>query len=317
MSMAARFLVWTQARTGTTVARVAAWLLLLGMTGLLVRAEVGRPTLPVGVELHADLLYHHEAGRDLRLDVYRPSGPVPPGGRPAVLAIHGGGWRGGSKREFGWHVALLAQHGFVVVALDYQLSRPGAPSWPANLEDLRAALRWVRLHAREHGVDPTRIAALGASAGGHLAALLGTWPEFSGARASADRIKAVVDFYGPADLLALEKDRPLSAIPVELMIGAGPEEEPERFRDASPLTHVSPDDPPMLLIHGLDDEHVPVSQSQALDDALGKASVAHELILVEQARHGFLFNAGGRDLLPPIVAFLKTTLGAPVASRRP
>jgi acetyl esterase/lipase len=127
--------------------RVLAWGALLGATGLLVRAEVERPHLPEGVVAYTDLVYRRDGDRRARLDVYVPDRPPPPGGRPAVLAIHGGGWRGGSKTAYGRMAAALARRGYVVVAVDYALSKPGTPSWPTNLEDIRAAVRWLRRHA--------------------------------------------------------------------------------------------------------------------------------------------------------------------------
>lgn len=324
MSMAAGSHWSTHRVSWTGLVRGVSWLVLLGVTGLLVRAEADRPALPEGVALHSDLIYGTAAHQNTRLDVYLPVDPPPPGGRPAVLAIHGGGWRGGSKRDYGRHVARLAQHGYVVVAVDYRLSRPGRPSWPANLEDVRDAVRWIRNHASDYGVDPGRIVALGASAGGHLAALLGTWPEGPGEEAAtrdrsgsptpprtSARVQAVVDFYGPSDLAALAASRPISASPIRVMLGGEPSPRPEQLREASPVEHVSADDPPTLLIHGLDDAHVPVAQSEELADALERAGVPHRLIAVEKARHGFVFNAGGRDLLPEILSFLKTALGDP------
>src|SRR5579864_738404 len=158
------------------VLRWLAWGAIVGVAGVFVRAEADRPDLPDGVEVYTDIVYRRVAGRQVALDVYVPVLPAPPRGRPAVLAIHGGGWRGGTKNDYGREVARLAQHGYVVVSVDYQLSRSESPSWPQNFEDVREAVRWVRRHAQDFGVDPSRIAAMGSSAGGHLAALLGTAP---------------------------------------------------------------------------------------------------------------------------------------------
>jgi acetyl esterase/lipase len=202
--------------------RVLAWGTLLGATGWLLRAEVERPSLPQGVVAYPDLVYRQVGDRQARLDLYAPAEPPPSGGRPAVLAIHGGGWRGGSKADYGRMAAVLAQRGYVVAAIDYRLSKPGAPSWPDNVADVRAAVRWLRRHAAEYGVNPGRIVAMGASAGGHLAALLGTLPEAPRPRdepgrarpaaapdAASDsaRVQAVIDFYGTTDLAALAEHR--------------------------------------------------------------------------------------------------------------
>jgi acetyl esterase/lipase len=300
--------------------RVLAWGALLAATGLLVRAEVERPRVPEGVVAYTDLVYRRDGDRRMRLDVYEPTGPPPPGGRPAVLAIHGGGWRGGSKAAYGRMAAALAQRGYVVAAVDYTLSRPGRPSWPTNLEDIRAAVRWLRLHAADYGVDPGRIAAMGASAGGHLAALLGTLPDGpidgAGQRAPAPlsaspdvvsaRVQAVIDFYGPSDLAAMADLRQKAEGAVTLFLGGTPGDVPDRYEAASPIRHVTPDDPPMLLIHGDDDLLVPLGQSQSLASALDAAGVPHRLIVVPGARHGFDFQVGSLDLLPEILAFLES-----------
>ncbi len=300
--------------------RVIAWGALLGVTGLLVRAEVERPTLPRGVVAYTDLIYQGEGKQRLRLDVYTPAAAPPVQGRPAVLAIHGGGWRGGSKRGYGQTAAALVEHGYVVVAADYRLSRPGSPSWPANLEDLRAAVRWVRGHATVYGVDPDRIAVMGASAGGHLAALLAVCPDdppgserrsavgASAARrpAVSARVQAVIDFYGPSDLAALAAGSKPAGASLALFLGGGPNDVPDRYKAASPALHVTRAAPPMLLIHGVDDWLVPRDQSRRLSAALASEGVPHRLIEVEGASHGFDFQVGSRDLLPEILAFLES-----------
>ena len=304
---------------GTT--RVIAWAALLGLTALLVRAEVERPTLPRGVIAYTDLVYQRDGDRRARLDIYTPAGARPVRGWPAVLAIHGGGWRGGSKRDYGQMAAALVEHGYVVVAVDYRLSRPGAPSWPANCDDLRAAVRWLRGHAAGYGVDPDRIAVMGASAGGHLAALLATCPEgpssssmphpaipASAAKppAISARVQAVIDFYGPSDLPALAAESPPAGRSLALHLGGGPDEVPDRYEAASPARHVTRDTPPMLLIHGAHDWLVPLDQSRRLSAALAAEGVPHRLIVVEGAPHGFDFRVGSRDLLPEILAFLQS-----------
>ncbi|AGA26263.1 alpha/beta hydrolase [Singulisphaera acidiphila] len=304
---------------GTSLIRTIAWLVLLGVTAILVRAEAHRTTLPESVAEHLDIVYRSVAGREVRLDVYLPTAPPPQGGRPAVVTIHGGGWRGGSKRDMKLMSIQLAEHGYAVVAIDYLLSRPGRPSWPGNFEDTREAVRWVRRHAADYGVNPDRIAALGVSAGGHLAALLGTYPDGpvdpdardrSSASASPSpsavsaRVQAVVDLYGPADLLASRSSLPLPSTPVTLMLGGTLKEMPGRYEAASPVHHVSPEDPPMLLIHGRDDRLVPLEQSQALAATLAEAGVAHRLIEVDNAAHGFGFHVPTRNILPDVLAFL-------------
>src|SRR5262245_20531301 len=168
--------------------RVTAWLILTAVTarvGVISDRAFRRAEVPSSVVVREDVAYRTLDGHRLSLDIYfPPDGPSPdPSGprRPAILAIHGGSWIGGSKRLFRpspWDppptAIRLAEADFVVIAADYRLARPGVPGWPAALDDLRESVRWIRRHADDLGIDPGRIAAFGPSAGGHLAALLGT-----------------------------------------------------------------------------------------------------------------------------------------------
>jgi len=275
-----------------------------------------RPSdLPGGVAGPVPVVYREVNGRQAKLDLYLPSAPPPSGGRPIALAIHGGGWRGGSKDEFGLMVARLARHGYLVASADYRLSKPGSPSWPENFEDVREAVRWLRRNARRYDADPSRIVAIGASAGGHLAALLGMHPDgpvsgrsqLEGDFAPSDgsaRVQAVVNFYGPTDLAELARIKPATVGPMALFLGGPAATFPGRYRDASPAAHASPDDPPMLLIYGSADPLIPTSQADRLTESLDSVGVPRRLIVIEGAVHGFGFRAGTRDLLPEILAFL-------------
>ncbi len=278
--------------------RALAWTGLAVGTGWLVRGEAPKPDLPPGVQTKLQVVYRNEGGRKALLDVYSPAGPVPNRGRPALLAIHGGGWRGGSKAEYGRSVAELATHGLVVIAIDYRLSRPNHPSWPDNLDDVRYALRWVREHASELGVDRERIAVMGASAGGHLALMLGL-------TARPNEVSAVIDFYGPTDLRLLAQKGSAAESPVVLMLGGRPEEIPERYAEASPIDRIGPDAPPVLIFHGADDVLVPLVQSRILAEQLRKAGVFSKLSVVKGARHGFGLRPGDRVLTTDILTFLE------------
>jgi acetyl esterase/lipase len=302
-------------------ARALAWASLVVATGLLVRAEVLRPELPAGVRATTEIVYRVADGRRLRLDVYRPVGPAPPGGFPALVAVHGGGWRGGSRTGYGRDLAAgLVPHGLAVVAVDYRLSRPGLPAWPGNADDVRHAVRWVREHAAAFGIDPARIALIGASAGAHLALVAALDPNPAGRdqvtgvesprkHAGATRpVRALIDFYGPTDLRALRAARAAAGVPVDLLLGGSPAEVPERYEAASPARLVSPAAPPTLIVHGTDDALVPLDQSRALAEALGRAGVPHRLVVVDGARHGFGLQVRDRtpeiDLTLQILAFL-------------
>jgi acetyl esterase/lipase len=229
--------------------------------------------------------------------------------RAGVLVIHGGSWIGGSKSEYGPQFARLVEHGCVVFAADYRLARPGEPGWPGAVDDLRAAVRWIRRHSEEFLVDPNRIVALGSGAGGHLALLLGTLPDQSLPGDLSGRVQAVVSLYGPTDLADLMQRRGLTNDPARVFLGETSAASTSQYDTASPVNQVRGDEPPMLLIHGSDDSWVPVEQARRLSNALARARVKHRLIVVPGARHGFELEFGPpeeRDLLPELLAFLET-----------
>jgi acetyl esterase/lipase len=271
---------------------------------------------PIGGERVATNVQYTSSGPAEALDVYVPSGQAPASGWPVVVAIHGGGWRRFSKDEYARKVArpLLAS-GFAVVAPNYVLSAPGVSSWPQNFEDIRQAVQWVRTNAATFALDPNQIAAMGESAGGHLAALLGTNPNGlilsdpsrAAPPAVSAQVQAVVDFFGPTDLAAIDQQSVRARPAVEQFLGATPAQNPAEYADASPVDHVSAASAPMLILQGTADPIVPVSQAQELASALTKASVANQLIIIPGATHGFGFTTNGRDLLPTIVSFLSRT----------
>ncbi|MHC1561365.1 alpha/beta hydrolase fold domain-containing protein [Actinomycetospora sp. C-140] len=227
--------------------------------------------------------------RPLLLDLYRPHDGPPP---PLVVFVHGGGWRVGTRALVGpmyadWcpsPFARLAASGVAVASLDYRLS--GEARFPAPLEDVMAGLHWVREHAEAVDVDATRVALWGESAGGHLAALLGlTDPD----------VRAVVDWYGPADLTTLAEDAAAGGISAvdpaaadsreALMLGVTPAADPDRARAASPVAHVRSGAPPFLLRHGTGDTLVPSRQSERLVAALESVGAEVTLDLVPGADH--------------------------------
>jgi acetyl esterase/lipase len=287
----------------------------------------------LGISHSEGMVFRTDGARRVKLDIYRPSqaAVTAPSGRllrPAAVVIHGGSWRGGSMAEFRHDpqkvVARLAQRGLVVFAIDYQLARPGSPSWPGAIDDLREAVRWVRRHGGEFDVDSGHIAVVGQSSGGHLASLLATLPEAIGPDGVSSRVQAVVNFYGPSDLAGLMRIRGLSHEPARTFLGEAVAGLTDRATLASPLDQVTTDAPPMLLIHGDDDAWVPVDHSVRMAHALDRLGIPYRLIVVHGARHGFetaLKTPIERDLIPEIVDFLERAwnrrIDGTAASSRP
>ncbi len=260
-------------------------------------------------EVIRQIVYTTRAGIAQRLDVYLPAGAPPEGGWPVVLAIHGSGWRKFSKEQYGPKVAsALGPVGYAVVAPNYSLSSRFSASWPLNANQLRDAVRWIGENAETYSLDAGRIAAMGESAGGHLAAVLGTDPGPAARRPNAPRVRAFVSFYGPTDLLALSMESPSARPAVRQLLGVEPFFSPGQALDASPVAQASAGDAAALLIHGTADWLVPASQSEALDRALRQSGVDSELVLVPGASHGFGFRVGSRPLLPTILRFLERSL---------
>jgi acetyl esterase/lipase len=260
-----------------------------------------------------DVVYRTEGDRPERLDVYRPSGEPPPGGWPVVLAIHGGGWRRFSKDSYGPKVSPLLRYGYAIVAPDYTLSAPGRSSWPENIVDLRAALRWIGSNGAGLGLNSLRVAAMGESSGAHLALLLGTDQDAS---RGLPRVNAVVDYYGPADLIALDGATPGGTAAVHQFLGGPSAAIRSRYIAASPIEHVTSDDPPVLLVQGTADPIVPASQSEAMALALRRAGVGAKLIELSGVGHGFGFQVGGRNLLSEVVGFLNSSLASRAVTSR-
>lgn len=253
-----------------------------------------------------DVEYGTGGGRPLKMHLVKPkSAPKEP--MPVVVYIHGGAWRGGNRDAGVRPLSRLAQRGYFGATIEYRLS--GEARFPAQIEDCKAAIRFLRSKAREFGIDPDRIAAWGPSAGGHLAALLGTSgdaKDLDGKGGSGDassRVQAVVDWFGPTDFLQMGKnkiDHDAPNSPESLLVGGPIQENKDKVAAANPITYVSKDDPPFLIMHGDQDDLVPLSQSEHLLAALRKAGVDSTLHVVKGAGHGF----GGRELDARVDEFL-------------
>ncbi len=294
------WIVWTTRRT------------VVSMRGALVDLEPGpeAPRFPrsrvvfpflvgrrKGVRLQRNVTFASVAGKHLKLDVTIPSAPVPGGGplRPAIMQVHGGAWVIGDKREQGLPLlGHMAAQGWVGFNVNYRLS-PGA-TFPDHLVDLKRGVAWIREHAEEYGVDPSFICVTGGSAGGHLTALLGLTendPRYQpGFEETDTSFAAAVPFYGIYDFTdqgAFGADRALFRKFLEpIVMKAFLAEEPERFRDASPVHLVHPDAPPFLIIHGDLDTLAPVADARAFAERLRAVSTSPVLYAEMQgAQHAF------------------------------
>ncbi len=266
-------------------------------------------------EVLPDVVYCSPDGVDVTLDLYFPPEEVPRPW-PVALYIHGGAWIHGDKRRGAGYVEVepLRQAGFAVAAVNYRLAP--AFTFPAMIEDVKCAVRFLRAHAAEYGLDPQRVGVWGGSAGGHLAALLGTSDATAGWDVGpyleqSSRVQAVVDMFGPTDLPTLfaATESPEKWLTI---FGATSLQDPVLVA-ASPVYQVTSDDPPFLILHGDQDQVVPPEQSQILFEALQEAGVPAELVWVHHAGHGFVPQGGPLD--PPrqeitrrVVAFFRSTL---------
>ena len=259
------------------------------------RAGQPRPT-PEGVEMIRDVVFGNGGERELKLNIIRPKEkPAEP--TPVVVWIHGGAWRAGSKE--GTPTLALAQKGYFTASISYRLSQEA--KFPAQIEDCKCAIRWLRAHAKEYGINPDRIGVWGSSAGGHLVALLGTSggvADLDGKGGWADqssRVQAVCDFFGPTDFTRMMEGRSTmdhyaANSPESQLIGGPVLDNKDKCAKANPITYVTPDDPPFLIVHGEQDTTVPINSSVLLDEALRKAGVEATFVRVKGGGHGFRGN---------------------------
>jgi acetyl esterase len=233
-----------------------------------------------GVKVKTNVTYRRVDGTKLALDVYRPAKKSKD--RAAVVLIHGGGWRAGDKQVFAEQGNQLAAAGFVAFSVNYRLAPEH--TYPAAVDDVEAAVKWVRKHADDYGVDPDRIGALGGSTGGHLTGMLATVGD--GARDRGHRVTAAVSWSGPMDFTdaatTASSRRAGGAVPT--FLGCSPEACPERYADASPITHVDQSDAPMLLVNSTM-EIVPQAQADRMKATLDDAGVANEAIILPGEAH--------------------------------
>jgi len=258
-----------------------------------------------------------------KLDLYLPKQRKAGEKSPAVLLIHGGGWKEGDKRqpreiEFG---ATLAENGYVAASINYALRSAG--KFPLNLQDCKNGIRYLRAHADALGIDSDRISVMGSSAGGHLALMVAytgddrTFAPTEPYPGVSDKVSCVVDFYGITDIGNRKKTDPngnpneLRGVESEVQAIFG--SKAEDWKKASPVTYVKRDIPPTLILHGKKDTTVDSDQSQELADALKKAGATYDIIWLPNAPHSFSFQYAvpkskqllERDVGPAVLSFLK------------
>ncbi len=295
----------------------------ISLVGASAASMVGQPTLvtasePPSYTVQNNVTYCTPQGMPLRADVYTPIRQAAT--MPLVLYVHGGGWSGGDKTNVldpaeAPTLLALTEAGYVVAAIDYRLGP--AYHFPVEIEDVKCAVRYFRSFAAQYHVDPTRIAAWGDSAGGQLVSLLGTTDASQGWDVGqylgvSSRVEAVVDWFGPEDLPTM----PLTpAVQAAFASAFGPSYTTAELQLYSPITYVTPDDPPFLLQHGVDDTVVPFSQSQEMMAALVTAGIDAELVSVQNAGHEFTPASPPLPIIPSldqigqqVVSFLDRTV---------
>ena len=281
------------------ISRLAVLVFLLSACGL-----VSKPFDKYGQAL-TDVPYCTVGGQPQKMDLYFPSSGGP---WPVFLYVHGGGWDKGDKAEgAGWK--FLNARGYLVVSVNYRLAAWNV-KFPAMIEDVKCAVRSLRAHAGEYNLDPRRIGALGASAGGHLVALLGTSDKSAGwdvgeYLGQSSRVQAVVAEAVFSDFTRTIYDSMLT--PMYFAFGDFPGTDSKINLDASPVTYITPDDPPFLIIHGEKDGYAPLDQAQTLDTRLKAAGVSSKLVVVQNATHG-LTSWNGNSMTPSAEQINQTVL---------
>jgi acetyl esterase/lipase len=242
----------------------------------------------------ADIEYAKIGDRSLTLDLYLPKREATSSRSPTVVWVHGGAWRSGSKDNV--PILRWLDHGFAIASIEYRLS-PEA-KFPAQIHDIKGAVRFLRNRANEFGLDPDRFVIAGGSAGGHLAALTGVSSGVASLEGTIGEhfdapsdIRAIVSFYGASDLQTILEQSTEYGLSVrvpalQLFLGGQPSELPEVAKLASPVTHVDPTDPPLWLVHGDADPQMPIEQSCQLTDLYRQTGLPVDFEVIAGGRHG-------------------------------
>ena len=266
-------------------------LVLSSLLVMIVRAEHVHAEPAHEVERRDGIEFARPDGVSLLLDLYLPKEVESP---PLIVWIHGGGWKGGTRESC--KIAWAATHGYAIASIEYRLSQEAIS--PAQIHDCKGAIRWLRAHADEYGYDADRIVVGGSSAGGHLAALVGSSGgvmelegETAGHPEESSSVQGVVDYYGPTDFVSRSKTHPAKTEKpgggVYHLLGGKASENLALARLASPVTHLDSGDPPFLVLHGAKDKVVFPDQSEIFRDACEEKGVEVELLVHPDGGHGW------------------------------
>lgn len=267
---------------------------------------------PEGTVIHDNIPYNSDTLKKHLLDIYLPANAK--GKIPLVVLIHGGGWLVNDKyADLGYMkktIVDLVSQGFALASIDYRWSTQAV--FPAQIQDCNRAISFLYDNADKYGFDKNRFAVLGWSAGGHLASLLGLSNNnnvdnfYMPNTSKAFKIKAVVDFYGPSEMILLPGNEDPKS-PEGILLGAAPLSRPDLAKAASPVTYVDKNDPPFLIIHGEKDDIVSNKQSKLLHSWLNTEGVSSELIIVKDAPHfGVMYDVD--EVRNKVINFLKKQL---------
>ena len=282
--------------------------LLIGLQ--FVPSRAAELAIPDNVTFERDITYAEAGGAKVQLNLARPKGVSGP--LPAVLCIHGGGFRAGSREGYNKLCLTLAQRGFVAATISYRL----APmhQFPAAVHDTKAAVRWLRANAAKYGIDPGRIGVTGGSAGGHLVQFLGVTAgvkEFEGSDnpGFSSAVTCVVNLYGPSDFTKSYGKSVDAHVVLPMWLGGDVETARAKHIQSSPLNWVTPNAAPTLIIHGTEDKYVAYEQAIWMRDRLTASGVDVELLTMEGAGHGFK-GADAEKSEAALIAYFEKRLGS-------
>ena len=248
------------------------------------------------IRLDSNILFAKGGSQELKLDLAMPmdvEGPF-----PAIVCLHSGGWVGGERQQMKGTIEALARHGYVTVSPDYRLAPHDR--FPAQVEDCKAAVRWLRANAQKYRINLEKIGVFGFSAGGHLACMLGVTGKDDGLEGDggnaeqSSAVQAVVSFFGPTDFTQPAWSKEVCERHLKPFLGGTVEEKADVYRRASPMTYAGQNAPPFLFVHGTADDIVPIQQSEEMVKKLRQAGVPARLIAVEGEKHGWGWSQDNR-----------------------